>query len=59
VSWTLEYWHADEDRPHTETFHKELDRLGIKHIYNNDLKVKHHWNTGWLKTVVEELVKLS
>jgi hypothetical protein len=48
-----------KDRPHTETFHKELDRIGIKHVYNNDLKVKHHWNTGWLTAVVDELAKLA
>ncbi|QOV88579.1 alpha/beta hydrolase-fold protein [Humisphaera borealis] len=47
-----------KDRPHTATFHVELDRLKIKHVFNNDLRVKHHWNTGWVRPVVDALAKL-
>ena len=47
-----------KDRPHTATFHAELKRLNIKHVYNNELRVKHHWNTGWVEPVVNALVKL-
>ncbi len=45
-------------RPHTATFHAELDRRKIRHVFNNDLRVKHHWNTGWVGPVVEALAKL-
>jgi hypothetical protein len=44
--------------PHLETFHRLLDEHQFKHVYRDDLKVKHHWNTGWLGPVVDELAKL-
>jgi hypothetical protein len=47
-----------KDRPHTATFHATLERHKILHVFNNDLRVKHHWNTGWLAPVVDALVQL-
>lgn len=46
-------------RPHTATFHAELDRRRIRHVFTNDLRVKHHWNTGWVESVANSVVRLS
>ncbi|HYE18554.1 MAG TPA: hypothetical protein VEA69_08925 [Tepidisphaeraceae bacterium] len=43
---------------HTLTFHKWLDRHGIPHLYRNDLKVDHHWESGWVKPAFDLLVQL-
>ena len=42
----------------TQAMHDLLTELTISHTYQPDLKVKHHWETGWLKPVVAELLKL-
>lgn len=41
---------------HTQGFHALLDRLKIPHDYRNDLKVDHHWESGWVKPAMEALV---
>ncbi len=33
---------------HTRQFHERLESLHIPHHYSNDLKVKHHWESGWV-----------
>jgi hypothetical protein len=48
-----------KDHPHTQSFHAKLDEAKIRHVYDNDIKVKHHWNTGWLERVIEQTVKLA
>ncbi len=34
--------------PHTREFHELLESLGIPHRYDNSLKHKHHWESGWV-----------
>ncbi|HSI33078.1 MAG TPA: hypothetical protein VK986_05760 [Tepidisphaeraceae bacterium] len=43
---------------HTLAFHKWLTRHAIAHVYRDDLKVDHHWETGWVKPAFEALVQL-
>ena len=43
---------------HTKAFDQWLTRHAIAHVYRNDLNVTHHWESGWVKGAVEELVKL-
>lgn len=40
----------------TESFHKLLDSLQIPHRYDNTIKFKHHWNSGWVAKAVELLL---
>lgn len=48
-----------KDRPHTAAFHDKLTGLGIRHVYRDDLKVRHHWESGWVKPVVDALAQLA
>ncbi len=43
---------------HTQDFHELLIRNAIPHEYRDDLKVDHHWETGWVKPAVDLLVAL-
>jgi len=42
----------------TKAFHNLLEELKIPHVYNNDLKFKHHWESGWLPKALELLMTL-
>jgi hypothetical protein len=46
------------DLPHTSGFHRLLRKLEIKHHYDNDIKVPHTWNHGWLKPAIKVLMNL-
>ena len=48
-----------KDHPHTAAFHDKLARLGVRHVYRNDLAVRHHWESGWVKPVVDALAELA
>jgi hypothetical protein len=37
----------------TQAFHELLDAQGIPHRYNNELKAKHRWDTGWLPKAID------
>ncbi len=39
--------------PHTKQFHDLLQAEGIPHHYDNSLKVKHHWESGWVPKALE------
>ncbi len=39
--------------PHTKQFHELLEAEGIPHHYDNNLKVKHHWESGWVPKALE------
>ncbi|HPO90698.1 MAG TPA: alpha/beta hydrolase-fold protein [Victivallales bacterium] len=40
----------------TKAFHNLLDELKVPHIYSNDLKFEHHWESGWLPKALELLM---
>ena len=37
----------------TKEFHKLLDNLSVPHFYDNSLKGKHHWESGWLPKALD------
>jgi len=43
--------------PHVRKFHELLSDLQVPHHYNNSLKVKHHWESGWMRQALEMLFK--
>ena len=43
---------------HTAELHALFDRLGIRHVYRNDLPAPHRWDAAWLAPVLEELMQL-
>ena len=43
--------------PHTEAFHRLADELGVKHVYEPNIRAGHSWNKDWVKPVVERLAK--
>ena len=44
---------------HTIEMHELLDREGINHIYNNNLKVPHRWHEQWMAPTLEALMTLA
>jgi hypothetical protein len=40
---------------HTEQLHKQMQKLGIAHYYENSVKRHHDWPSGWLGPLVEVL----
>ncbi len=44
---------------HTQGFHELLQQHSIRHVYRNDLCVKHTWNRGWVGPMVDELMTLA
>jgi hypothetical protein len=44
---------------HTVEMHKLLDTHGVRHIYNNTLKVPHRWNNQWMAPTLEALMTLA
>ena len=40
-----------------ESVHKQLLSLDIPHDYDNDKQHKHGWNSGWIESAVEILLK--
>ncbi len=47
----------DVYRKDAESVHNQLLSLGIPHDYDNDTWHKHGWNSGWLASAVEILLK--
>lgn len=50
---------GDKSRTHTAAFHEILEACGFKHVYRNDLKVKHRWDRKWMEPVLTELMKIA
>ena len=44
---------------HTIGTHELMESLEIRHVYNNEVIVKHAWNTGWVEPAVAALVSLA
>ena len=42
-------------KDHTENAHQLLNELNIPHIYDNKIKRKHIWQSGWFPEAVEYL----
>jgi enterochelin esterase-like enzyme len=43
---------------HTGAMHALLEKLDLKHVYRDDLKVPHRWDPGWMGPALDELMKL-
>lgn len=43
---------------HTVRMHGLLEKLNIKHVYRDDLKVPHRWDPKWMAPALDELLKL-
>jgi hypothetical protein len=37
----------------TKAFHKLLDEQKVPHLYDDTLKSKHHWESGWLPKALD------
>lgn len=44
------------DLPHTWRFHRLLQRLGVRHTYDNGIRVPHTWNAAWMEPAVRSLM---
>ena len=44
---------------HTVEMHKLLEKEGVKHVFNNTLKVPHRWNKQWMAPTLEALIGLT
>jgi hypothetical protein len=44
---------SDNFGPHVRKFHELLQSLNVPHHYSNDLKFKHHWESGWVRGAME------
>jgi acetyl esterase/lipase len=42
--------------PHTRAFHELLEREGVPHRFNKDLRFKHHWESGWVPQALDILL---
>lgn len=43
----------------TKRMHEKMTALGIPHIHDDTLNVKHDWHSGWVGPAVEYLMKLD
>ncbi len=43
----------------TAAMHEKMATLGIPHIHDDTLNVKHDWHSGWVGPAVEHLMKLD
>lgn len=43
---------------HTAEMHALMDRLGVRHVYDNQLNVPHNWSSGWVKPAIEALARI-
>ncbi len=41
----------------TQAFHKLLDEQKVPHLYDDSLKFKHHWESGWLPKALDIFLK--
>ena len=48
----------DPKYDHTVWAHETMASLGIQHFYNDDVRVKHVWGSGWVPVAVDALVSL-
>lgn len=44
---------------HLSAGHELLDQLAIRHLYSNDTKREHRWDSGWLPEAVAALDRMS
>ena len=44
---------------HTIEMHKLLNKEGIKHFYDNNLKVPHRWNEKWMEPTLTALMEIT
>jgi hypothetical protein len=44
---------------HTAQMHELMEKLGVRHVYNNELHVPHLWSGGWVKPVIDALAEIS
>lgn len=44
---------------HTVEMHELLEKEGVKHIFNDTLKVPHRWNKEWISPILEALMGLT
>jgi hypothetical protein len=45
-------------RHHTAWAHEEMTRLGIQHVFDDQLHGAHHWGSGWVSVAIEALMAL-
>ncbi len=43
---------------HTAQMHEVMEKLGVRHAYNNNLKFSHTWSSGWVKPAIEALMQV-
>jgi hypothetical protein len=43
---------------HTAQMHELMETLGVRHVYDNSLKLPHTWSSGWVKPAIEALARL-
>lgn len=47
------------EHTHTRWAHDTMNRLGIRHAYNNEVIVAHAWGGGWVGPAVEALMSIA
>ena len=45
-------------RSHTVEAHQKMEAMGIRHIYRNDVRVEHRWDSGWVPVAVDAMMAL-
>ena len=44
---------CDKFAQHTIQYHELLEALRVPHVFNNDLRAEHRWDSGWLPVAVD------
>jgi S-formylglutathione hydrolase FrmB len=50
---------APAGQTHTNGFHLKLESLRVKHQYDNTLRFKHDWRSGWVPPAIGALMKIA
>ena len=45
-------------RSHTVEAHQKMEAMGIRHVYRDDVRVEHRWDSGWVPAAVDAMMAI-
>jgi hypothetical protein len=51
--------HYRGNHTHTVWAHDRMTSLGVRHVYDNDIRVPHEWRREWVETAIRHLAAIS
>jgi len=49
----------DAFQQHTSEAHQRMDSLRIPHLYDNDTRRMHRWDSGWIAGALQSLDRMA